>query len=194
MNQDNTSSEATKTLIDEELNGSRNRKKDTTLRPYIARLKEIDWFIFGFVNWRRGSRRSFSNHAQKQRTKDFNLLINVFCEDLELDSNCLGIYRTTAYDLACEPHHLFLISKMGLEHLPVVECVATLEGLWRDYLIPHDYFDLGIGNAVIEPYEEAKEWPAAKRLLKRGIDDAGEKWEKDDYFSPYLMKVIQSCH
>lgn len=164
--------------------------KEKEYHPYLYHLKKIKWFIFGSLTWSRECRRSLSYSAECKRRIDFNDLIAAFCGDFKLRPRNLAYYKATEYGAGPEPHLHFLIAQNGCEGLSAVECAKALEDLWQSYLCPFDLIDLGIGKAVIKPYDEAKEYPAVKYCLEREFDDAGREWERYDFLSPRLMKII----
>lgn len=174
-------------LIDKKLLNGINYQK---YHPYLYHLIKVEWFIFGSLTWARDSRRTHSESAGQMRRIDFNDLISAFCGQLKLRRRNLGIYKATEFGKSGEPHYHFLIAKDGCDHLSASECAQRLTNLWQSSLKPYGYNERGIGMAIIKPYDEAKEHPAAKYCLKREFDETGKEWERDDFLSSRLMKLI----
>jgi hypothetical protein len=166
--------------------------------PFYYSLNKIapqDWFIFGSLTWANENRRmdldSPLNVSQKYRERDFNRLMLQFCGEFDVKYRGLAYYRATEQGNAGEKHVHFLIARDRLEQLDAGTCANALESLWTRRLRTFDEQQAGVGTAVIEPYEAAKEHKGVKYCLKREFNEFYEPRDREDFISPALMKVIQ---
>jgi hypothetical protein len=159
--------------------------------PYLYSLNRINnWFLFGSLTWERQSRRNHSYAAEYRRRIDFNYLMALFCIRYKIRRKALAFYKATEYGAAGEPHYHFLITKNACEHVSPDECATALTNAWRYTLKPYDYDHYGIGTAAIVPYEDSKDLPGVQYCLKREYNEFGIEWDRDDFLSPRLMKIL----
>ncbi len=159
--------------------------------PYLNRLREVDWAIFGSLTWEWESRRKDCCCARWHRNKDFNGLINVFCARAKLRRNELAFYQATEFGKSGQAHYHFLIATEGLKGIPPVQCANSLRNLWINELKPYDGVNCGIGTADVRAYDAARPSPAVEYCLKRERDEHGNEWERYDYLSDGLKRLIK---
>jgi hypothetical protein len=167
-----------------------NYKLYDRYHPYLYSLNKVNWFIFGSLTWKFESRRGLSEKAQWLRRRDFSGLLTSFCNMYRLRGRHLAYYRATEFGNAAQPHFHFLIAKKNLEHLSAGDCSQTLKQFWEQILRPYDCNSLGIGSANVVAYNEAFQHPAVKYCLKREFDYKGDEWERYDFMSEALRKLI----
>lgn len=159
--------------------------------PYAYRLQNVEWFLFGTLTWENWGRQKNTYAAESKRTKDFNDLVAVFCGIMKLRRRQLAFYKATEFGKSGQAHFHFVIGKSGCEHLSADECAKVLTELWEKRLERFDSNFPGVGKAKIVPYDKAEERPAVDYCLKREFDENGNEYERHDYLSPKLIKLIQ---
>jgi hypothetical protein len=158
--------------------------------PYLYHLKKIKWFLFGSLTWELESRRKLTLQSHWKRQRDFNGLVGAFCARFKLRRKCLAYYQATEFGKSVQPHYHFLIAANNLEHLSGDECAETLKTLWQSDLKPYKSSQYGIGLADVRPYEDSSNHPAVYYCLKREWDSCGNEWERTDFLSERLKRII----
>lgn len=174
----------------EELLFNNQRLYRQRFHPYLYRLADVEWAVFGTFTWKAPSRRRDTWKAEELRRHDFRDFLGALCGRLKLKRKHLALYHTMEWGAAQECHFHFLIARGAFKPESDAELAQTIQDLWTKDFEPFDSKVAGAGTAVVVPYDKAKEHPAVEYCLKREFDSFGSPRERLDFISPALMRLL----
>jgi hypothetical protein len=145
--------------------------------PYLYRLKDIPWVIFGTLTWSQSSKRQGTDAARQFREYDFDGLILRTKRFFNLRN--LDYYHCTETNAVWGQHYHFLIGTNGTEKIPPAILAETMRSIWT------------MGRADIQPYDTARQLAGVKYCLEREFDERGIERERDDRISFRLLKRLK---
>jgi hypothetical protein len=161
--------------------------------PFLYHLQKVEWHVFGTLTWKDESRRGDNAQAQRNRREDFNWLLMNTAKAFKKRLKQFKVYRCNEFGAAGECHYHYLIARNGLESISAEKISNLMNYYWNSYLSPFDRLNqLGIGHAVVMPFEQAMHSRGVCYCCKIEFDEIGRQRERDDYLSEGLMKLIKS--
>lgn len=100
--------------------------------PYLYRLSEVKWDIFGTLTWAHDALQQASFSAETRRKTDFQNLMNQVSRTYKIRHKNLVYFRSTELSPAGSAHYHFVISKNGIQRLKAPEVAAFIGEYWSD--------------------------------------------------------------
>lgn len=100
--------------------------------PYLHRLSEVKWTIFGTLTWAHDSHRWASFSSEARRKNDFKILMNQVAIIYKVRPKYLAYFHSTELSSAGSAHYHFVIAKDGIHLLKAPEVAAFIGAYWSD--------------------------------------------------------------